>query len=1852
VVDAPTRANPTNPVIHVTLQDDPTIDHDSEITDNDARSSNLSFLSFSEHTTRPNQTSAFAAPRPPTARRNRNGVRTKELPDFTESIKDAPVSESLSSCLKAFNDRWVCKEAPHEPSRQLRYLSRKKVEKQRGHNIIKFVCNCKNDNVTRVDYEDQTFPLITIGYRPGDTSAKVYTNEDLFETVATHFMTRPASPHQPPEEVNKFFRHQFQKDPFMTIETCMDTLINYLHNATQGSQDSLICPIDPDLAYFAGKIVSWFTPHGRDPKNTFAMLRTLRPIADYEKNNAFLRMREIPLRGISSYGYSTHAFLEYSNRHSIFRYRDLHRGPGIPFVPFQSLSDFMHRYKFDKKAQVLTIPVRTDWFEGTGFSEDEKAQATNCTIITTPIALWTVHQICHSESHKHLLPWVVDGCYKFARSEQGKGCLFTIGTQIPRTNRRGLVTRTFAPLCHVLMTSESAHCTFVAIKGFFHVLYNYIHLPSSHAPYFIKDLHKGSQAGIRMAFPNAKHIPCSEHMRALFQRNDAVRVPTRAGRIIMETSWKKIFFAPTPQFEDNMMNVFYSKFGNNVDTREFIEYYRTNHGHARLSHSCIKTPGILNDTQSEESYFGKVSGSVNTSTPGVLLRAAGIHHFLSNGIHNLLAYDLSILDSCLPGRWAEDFQHRLPCRSFYARALLLHQDTDVFDMRRLPGRGVTDGFLVRSTISAGKSAISQSVAEHYLHHVGTVLASDFEWAGSFSEYASIGLSFCWVKPVPELGSQLGNDMTHLLHLQHLPNCKYYCNCHDFHQFLVCPSTLFIEERDCSSIISRFILNRHPGSNANHSRDRRPVRRTARTVLGSLAETLNLPAGHSDAALEFIYQCTPTQLTAIARSRGKGAGFSNYSKIVQFCEVIDGTHLGTRLASLSQGRSCSLLPSHSGSIGSFAPVPHLGTDPFPEGTDESNPSRCSTFLIHTPGYSHPVDSRKRPEEYAVSTLLLYALSGGRDFFSPQCVFPYLDSCQQAVNYAKNHITIDQQVDPLSHLLLLEEAMLSPDCLPVGEGLSQGLVRETILIRIDDARDRDASTASNDSDNPVPGQHASQYLPLKSALDMQNGSAETHTLSACLIFQQTGLYIYRIPPSPEDDDEGLHYTESLSLHPVPYYAVFRPQTISYFQHHVHNQHCSITLWRGTNALMEFLDRLLSSFPPGNSFCRVQDGRRYSFARIYMSPIPTECNVDDANFGISILDAIDYSPEGTNHQNDSGNGNSNSNPSNAAPAQPPTNGDTNGVVRGTGNGHIFLSRGMSSTNAHTSAARGTGTSSAENTGTANDNAGQSASGIPPVHGERRRQVVVRTVHNEDESDDEIEDESDDESLLNQSAFRPLPPAANPGSHTSGNNGTQPQSAVNGSSESVGGGTIRTEDIHGSNVQNANPDESNGRLDAPTRHDVNSPSLLLSSESGGSDDESIDPFPIVRTPMDYRHQFPRNHPFSDFLNHWSLRITWWDQWERVAHFVPDDDAVDMDTMEANLQRLLGEQGNETQDVATCCLCLENINQLDDIAVPEGCNHRVHLNCALTMLISSSVPTSQASEYFQLIPLSHCPYCREAKTLYKLQSTEKPIPMDFCGVSNGNKVYARFNMRRGTKCPASSSAEPAGPVSDEVWVEDPMLYYTIFNKGGISVSGFDTSTPARVNSCIETIPHNDLLAIGFKLFLYSIWGEQAVCGLCYMRKPWGITYRNTGCPPSCWRVFCKDCVRNYFFRDESSVRTCHCGARGTWRDVTTKENYLRQSQRLSSRNQGTASPLQDTEQERPSSPGDNQAMANGTTSRTNTSGNGSSNRVSSSVASRPRHNQPPPVRQRSRGNGNTASRGRGTGRGGRRVRRRTNTNG
>jgi hypothetical protein len=86
---------------------------------------------------------------------------------------------------------------------------------------------------------------------------------------------------------------------------------------------------------------------------------------------------------------------------------------------------------------------------------------------------------------------------------------------------------------------------------------------------------------------------------------------------------------------------------------------------------------------------------------------------------------------------------------------------------------------------------------------------------------------------------------------------------------------------------------------------------------------------------------------------------------------------------------------------------------------------------------------------------------------------------------------------------------------------------------------------------------------------------------------------------------------------------------------------------------------------------------------------------------------------------------------------------------------------------------------------------------------------------------------------------------------------------------------------------------------------------------------------------------------------------------------------------------------------------------------------------------------------------------------------------------------------------------------------------------------------------------IGYKLYLWSTWDtcgqKKAVCSRCCYAKEWSIVYKNTGCLDTCWRVYCRQCVRSEFIDPVSPPpgqagaelrveKPCKCGGEsGSW---------------------------------------------------------------------------------------------------------------
>jgi hypothetical protein len=871
-------------------------------------------------------------------------------------------------------------------------------------------------------------------------------------------------------------------------------------------------------------------------------------------------------------GHSTYVFRKFSADHSIERHQ-LQRVSGS----FSTYEDFLSAYAFSD-GEILTIPVddalRSVWNE---FTDDQRQQAFNTVVITQPRALWAAYQLITSDSHKHTLVWVVDGCYKFARSDQGKGCIFTIGVQVIGINKGGVVTRTFVPLCHALMTSESKHCVYVAVERFFHILRTYVFFQLPREITFVKDLHAGSSAGLKLLFPethpNAQPnsvltlVACLEHMRALFKRNLTARVPgvpptpgtdlppaisSSDHRNHMQYHWKLIHQSPSPQFERNLLNLFY-RFWISQGEHAFVEYYRNNHDHIGLSHSTIKVPGILNDIQSQECYFGRVGGA-NRSTPSVLSRNTGIKNFLVNGVKQLLRYDTSeIYLRTTIGSWSPTFEHRIPCRSFFARALLIDPACDVFSLARLPTNRRRDGYLVRCTNQLGRGTISQAEVLQYFAHTENI-QDICEWQGTFSQYAAIGLSFCWVRELPP-STDTSNPS--LVHLQHSSSCRHYCSCRSYHQFLACPSTIAMDNPQLSIVRRYFDLT--TSSNADRTRNRRP-RKTPQPALFPLNNYFNLPQSYHNQELEFIYKCTPSQLTSLAKARGVREP-ARTEKVRLVGMIIDGTWLGRVVSQASASPDRRVFTMHSPD--SFLPPPNMACDPFPEGVDESNPARCTSYFAFTP-HQHPVQSHRSVDDFSLATCIQFAVTGGGDFFTSSHTFPAMENIQRMASYAGNRCSVREGNDALIHLDTAQEAILSLAFADTRANLSC----ETVHIPLVDT-----------------GGSTQMYLPFKVALDLHQHryNPETHTLSACLIFGQTGLYLYRIPPPSDDDDEGVHDSE-LRDYPthVPFYAILRPQTVPYYQHSHQNQSCTITLCRGSTAVLEFIDRILCQ--PGllNSSC----------------------------------------------------------------------------------------------------------------------------------------------------------------------------------------------------------------------------------------------------------------------------------------------------------------------------------------------------------------------------------------------------------------------------------------------------------------------------------------------------------------------------------------------------------------------------------------------------------------------------------------------------------------------------------------------
>lgn len=1126
------------------------------------------------------------------------GIRYSLLPKFDSSFSHLPGHATFTHALMSFNKGWVCRISgtSYPPSELV--PSGKRPTPRTVHRskdkVLTCLCSCQKLGSSLLGGNQSGFYQLYFVH----TTSAYHLKGDRSKTqqLEDHFIPRDIiiTPSLPPTLCKKVDSILWD-DPSMHSHEVIQSLMLSDHT-------------DQELS-------TWMNQH---------IYNNYKLVVDMIKNKQNSIIQEATsttiLQDSVFVGNSMHSITVFVNHHSIYRYSSLPNtlvDPETAVSSLTTLSSFIQFWRFKKEDEVLTIPIG-QWdplFNNINLGEREKQEALACVVFLTPAMLWAVHQIVHSPTHCATLVWFIDGYFKFTRTRRGEGCLITQGFVHLEVKPDGSMVRSFVPTCHCLAISESAAATFVAVKFYHKVLKEYVGYAlsdtSARPLVYVKDMSKGLHKGLQMAFPDFTPVACIEHVRAIVSRQVQVRLDQRSkGRLLYDIHL--LHQCPTHNLEKTLLKAIlrgWEQNGLQPYARHFIDSHLSpeSSNPIILRHSATGVPGISNESQSLENYFGRLSGSSRQQRVSVVKRNAGIRHFLSKGIHTLAKYDSQLCNSKTLGRWSDLFHHRTPPQPLIIQALLLgHEDIKTIDIPNM------DGFLVNKTSHIGR-VISDSMVTEYFQYLSNVSPSTHMQFNPLPHgptyYLEKVSTFCWVRQLSDVVIQ--EDEGAAAKWKHISaaNIHYVCNCICFWKDLVCPATMKVSDiqganqHNSGYVLQSMIKEHHRGRSQTN---RTPGRRRAplpprRPDHESLLVYFNLPHDFHDDILIFIKESTVPQLEKVLKAKRVGGTQSMNTKLDKVAAIVAGTHVGEHIVlssistrhsficqhhrslnELRSTRGSSIFPPDTNEFGSLL-------NPFPQGIDTNPETECNSYLTKLDTICGP--SNGKVHSLSLCLCIFFVYTGGEHYFNDMHgQFPRLSDMID-ISTVKERMTMDS--------LSLFNDNVDNRCL---DFLQEQFISHFTYSMVPGNLDVQDVELSVTRDADIDQVTEELIQPFIFILSQQLPPSQT-SLAVALLVGPVGLYLFRVSGIDESSDEDSVF------------VVLRPYNIRYVRSGCSFDRCTLSVCKNLLSLQHFLTRILDLPPTGSTLGLAVAPLGSVTVRFYTSNQSTKCTDEEANYGLSL-------------------------------------------------------------------------------------------------------------------------------------------------------------------------------------------------------------------------------------------------------------------------------------------------------------------------------------------------------------------------------------------------------------------------------------------------------------------------------------------------------------------------------------------------------------------------------------------------------------------------------------------------------------
>lgn len=1558
---------------------------------------------------------------------------------FDACLVGVTFDAAFRSAIESFSDHWKCKNLPYRAT-QAQLLVPTGVRRRprtvsRAGGTMDHTLNCR----CACGQEPTVIQVYHEGAHVGDGTFRIRVDRSKKTQVIDHFLPDTYQAFLVPDNLKAKVQELLFSEPFLSPSEVLCHLLN-----SQGNNQDWL---------------PWLKENTVSSHFGFVMR-----FLNYEVNEATKRLTVDHSTGsLPIAGNSLHSFVSWVQNKSVLRHTPSVNGPSQ--FPFPTYGAFLRQYSFTADDQVLTIPVWPSHFPEGSFRPNEITEATVSIIFFTPSQLWAVHQVIHSESHKHTLVWVIDGCFKFVRSKKGEGCLITLGFINVEVNRRGFIQRSFVPTCSVVSVSESAASTFAAVKVYFDVLCDFVGFTTPTQPVFSKDLSQGFHAGISKLFPQYIPVSCAEHVRAMIKRQKGKTIPhSLYGRV--QYDMHLLHLPPNSVSEANMTKIALQSW-KRCGLEEFAVYYEKNHmrrdgvnnNPVTLRFSAAGIPGIANDSQSIESYLGILTGSARLQRNGVVKRNQGIQNFLKTGIYRLSSHNSSLCSRKVIGRWTRDFIHRIPPRVLVIRAVLLSLD----DVRKVT-TATKGGYLVNATHSIGRT-ITQEIEDSFFHSISNSIGSDFEWDGGLTSFVERVSSICWVRTLSEfleVANEESNQRYHHLKTAEVP---LICTCREFWMNLTCPSILKVLDMGTEYVgrkpLADLLMQHHMGRSENN---RTPNRRRAplpprRPPHEAMLDYFGLPYDYRNSSLEFIKDSTVQQLERSLKARRVKTKIC--SKMDKVASLIAGTQLGedvsNHILSIGHPFAAENLRARNrqqrGRITAIGPpynadVSYL-INPFPEGSDDTPGTECRSYFTKLESEFATSDG----SVHALSLLLCMSFVSrlGYGFFADgHGQFPLLNSLLLTSQTATNRA---DRILPLVGSSAEREArrvkMLEDHFQEVISALpNHGAPIEVESIEIEPmlTEDQELQGLTRPEDGlELEGLMDQIISPFLSLLAQKPPPTEK-TLAACLLVGPVGFHIFRLitDPEQEEDTADAWDDEETPVAQVSRRAVFvvlRPNKVTYYWRHAPQEGCTITVCTNLDSLRNFIRRVLEQIVPGVSLSRTLLPHGKAMARFYSCRGQTICTNAEANYGLCLETLAEENEDWCS--NSGGDVEGLQQTHHATPVVPPP-----GVTQ-----HDSINHQRDSTN--------------------------DTQGSPTLNLDPQLEELVNPG--------------------NQARVGEVNPDV-------AREATAAQASSRAFARQNGGRTTQTRGDDSSDLESSTSP-------IPRVLTQQQREALIAHLESDDDSDSLSTFSGLRRrstiPLP---SFITRHPHNAFFAQHHGTSPWWSQYELIPFPVEGDEGAEVydDSGEDLAQRVELATGVLPPDTdLSCALCLQNINTADDVAVSNRCEHNLHSTCCRNWFASEAFPkddydndSNRRCSLSELVPMGPCPSCRTVGR-WKDRHNNRFIP-------NGKPVYGihkfyAINYTRGVALP--------GNLSRCVHIHSPQLYEAI-DSGGAHMS------PSHNLHLADRTTNMNILhrKLGYKMYVWSQSIRVHSCCKCKRDRPWTSLYKWNDCEEWCHAVKCMDC--------------------------------------------------------------------------------------------------------------------------------------